>query len=171
MPIRRKRELSAAGMASPKQDVCRCEEVRHEDTSPAECWLGRCSPVGIKRTCSDIDPSSSHSRFPCKSYEESRRADSNRLPLLQLRVIGHALQGFAWGCKSRISKPVSFLGLAPCCTVLRSRWYQIGINIASTLRFTGSDQPTAGLRSKCRRLKTLMEDRYLRHPCFRFPIC
>jgi hypothetical protein len=40
----------------------------------------------------------------------------------------HALQGCAGGCNSRISKPVSFLRLAGCCTVLRSRWYQSGIN-------------------------------------------
>src|SRR5919112_3859991 len=58
---------------------------------------------------------------------KSRRADSNRLPLLQLRVITQALQGCARVCKYRISKPVSFLCLAQCCTVLRSRWYQIGI--------------------------------------------
>src|SRR5918998_5375899 len=62
--------------------------------------------------------------------KESRRADSNRLSLLQLRVIIHALQGFAQCCKYRISKPVSFLSLAPCCTALRSQWYQSGIRIA-----------------------------------------
>jgi hypothetical protein len=44
-----------------------------------------------------------------------------------LRVIGHALQGFAGGCKCRIPKPGSFLRLAFYCTVLRSRWYQSGI--------------------------------------------
>ena len=64
---------------------------------------------------------------------ESRRADSNRLPLLQLRVIGQGLQGlqgFAQACKSRIDKQVSYLCLALCCTVLRSRWCQSGINVA-----------------------------------------
>src|SRR5215217_8512228 len=61
---------------------------------------------------------------------ESRRADSNRLPLLQLRVITQALQGCAGGCKHRIFRGVSFPRLAACCTVLRSRWYQSGINIA-----------------------------------------
>jgi hypothetical protein len=60
--------------------------------------------------------------------KESRRADSNRLPLLQLRVIGHVLQGFAEACKSRINKRLSLLRVALCCTVLRSRWYQSGIN-------------------------------------------
>src|SRR5215208_2663574 len=64
---------------------------------------------------------------------KSRRADSNRLPLLQLRVITHALQGSARACGYRIPRPLSLLRFAACCTVLRSRWYQSGINIASTL--------------------------------------
>jgi hypothetical protein len=45
-----------------------------------------------------------------------------------LGVISQALQGFARACKTRISKPVSFLSLAACCTVLRSRWCQSGVN-------------------------------------------
>jgi len=45
-----------------------------------------------------------------------------------LRVIGHVLQGVAEACKSRISKPFSLLRFAACCTVLRSQWYQSGIN-------------------------------------------
>jgi hypothetical protein len=64
-------------------------------------------------------------RFTCKlALFESRRADSNRLPLLQLRVIGHVLQVCAGDCKCRISTRLSLLRFAPCCTVLRSRWYQ-----------------------------------------------
>ena len=35
--------------------------------------------------------------------------------------------GVAGVCKCRISKPISFLCLATCCTVLRSRWSQSGI--------------------------------------------
>jgi hypothetical protein len=38
------------------------------------------------------------------------------------------LQGVAQECKSRIYKPFSILRFAACCTVLRSRWYQSGIN-------------------------------------------
>ena len=38
------------------------------------------------------------------------------------------MQGFAQACKSPINRPLSFLCLALCCTVLRSRWYQSGIN-------------------------------------------
>ena len=54
--------------------------------------------------------------------ERTRTAD-----LISLRVIIQALQRFARGCNSRISKPFSLLRFAECCTILRSRWYQIGI--------------------------------------------
>jgi hypothetical protein len=47
------------------------------------------------------------------------------------RVIGHALQGLARGCKYRVSKRLSLLRAALSCTVLRSRWYQSGINISA----------------------------------------
>src|SRR5918994_3089974 len=65
-----------------------------------------------------------------------------------LRVCGHVLQGFARGCKSPISKGVSFLCLAQCCTVLRSRWYQSGI------RTSDSYSPTAGLMARPRDLRS-----------------
>ena len=48
-------------------------------------------------------------------------------PTCSLRVIIHALQGRARACKSRVFKPASFLCLALCCTVLRSRWCQSGV--------------------------------------------
>ena len=74
-------------MACPRKEVCRCEEVRHEDTYHAKCWLGCYSPVDIKRICSDIDPSTFHSRFPCKSYEEKRADERTRTAdLISLRV-------------------------------------------------------------------------------------
>jgi hypothetical protein len=44
-----------------------------------------------------------------------------------LRVVGQVLQGFAEGCKSPISKGITFLHIAACCTVLRSRWCQNGV--------------------------------------------
>jgi hypothetical protein len=71
---------------------------------------------------------------------ESRRADSNRLPLLQLRVIGQALQGYARDCKLRISKRLSLLRFARCCTVLRSRWYQSGIRSTCSTEFANSEK-------------------------------
>jgi hypothetical protein len=40
-----------------------------------------------------------------------------------------AVAGVCWGCNFRISKGGSFLYLAECCTVLRSRWYLSGIHI------------------------------------------
>jgi hypothetical protein len=49
--------------------------------------------------------------------------------LSSLRVIIQALQGFARFCDLPISKPVSLLYLALCCTVLRCRWCQSGVNI------------------------------------------
>jgi hypothetical protein len=45
-----------------------------------------------------------------------------------LRVITQAWQGCAGGCKCRMFRRFSLPELAPCCTVLRSRWYQSGIN-------------------------------------------
>ena len=76
--------------------------------------------------CRDLDLVQ---RFTCKSAQnrEPTSGLKNRLPLLQLRVISHVLQGFAGGCKSRISKRVYRVRFAGCCTVLRSRWYQSGI--------------------------------------------
>jgi hypothetical protein len=38
------------------------------------------------------------------------------------------LERFARACESPISKLATFLYLAACCTVLRSRWCQSGIN-------------------------------------------
>ena len=64
-----------------------------------------------------------------RADERTRTAD-----LISLRVIHQALQRFAQGCKSRIFRGVSFLRLARCCTVLRSRWYQSGIKRLPGLR-------------------------------------
>jgi hypothetical protein len=78
-----------------------------------------------------------------RADERTRTAD-----LLQLRVITQALQGFAQPCKSRISKPISFLSLAACCTVLRSRWYQSGIRTSDSYTLTaGPMARTPDLRS------------------------
>ena len=57
-----------------------------------------------------------------RAEERTRTAD-----LKPLRVIGRVLQGFAQTCNSRIDKPISFLCLALCCTVLRPRWCQSGV--------------------------------------------
>jgi hypothetical protein len=67
-----------------------------------------------------------------------------------LRVIHQALHGCAEACKHRISKRLSLLRVAACCTVLRSRWYQSGINV--TLHPRGSRAPT---KARARRTSAL----------------
>ena len=66
-----------------------------------------------------------------RAGERTRTAD-----LLQLRVIHQALQRVARGCKSRISKPISLLWFAECCTVLHSRWCQSGIRTSDNYSLT-----------------------------------
>jgi integrase len=46
-------------------------------------------------------------------------------------VIHQSLQEVAEICKPRIPKELSLLRVAARCTVLRSRWYQSGINSAN----------------------------------------
>src|SRR5918995_175575 len=68
--------------------------------------------------------------------------------LISLRVIVHALQGCAGGCKSCIFRGVSFLRLAAYCTVVRSRWYQGGIRMGDSYSLTvGSMARPRDLRS------------------------
>jgi hypothetical protein len=55
-----------------------------------------------------------------RADERTRTAD-----LLQLRVIGQPLQGFAESCRSRIFEGVSFLCLTACCA-------RGGIRVVST---------------------------------------
>jgi hypothetical protein len=63
------------------------------------------------------------------THADTTRADKQaQILIYSLRVIIHALQEFAQVCKSRISKGVSLPCHAPCCTVMRSRWCQIGVN-------------------------------------------
>src|SRR5215207_10792222 len=75
--------------------------------------------------CSDDILYSKYSAY----LSESKRADerTRTADLISIPVINEVLQGFARVCKSRISKGVSFLCLALCCTVLRSRWCQSGV--------------------------------------------
>jgi hypothetical protein len=119
----------------------------------------RAAPVATRT------PPKSTMRDSSKPIPGERRADSNRLPLLQLRVISQALQGFAQACKSRISRGFSFLLLAPCCTVLRSRWYQSGIKRLPVIRVKrcgkSVDDGSPVLLSFGRASSQL----YLLHPC------
>ena len=95
-----------------------------------ESWRHTCSArycqVAVNQPASD--PRTRRSSTFFLQIRKKREPTSGLEPLpCSLRVSGHALRGFARSCKSRISKRVSFLCLAPCCTVLRSRWYQSGI--------------------------------------------
>src|SRR4028118_7642 len=58
----------------------------------------------------------------CAFCRKNKEPTSGLEPLTcSLRVRQYALQGFAQPCKSRISKDISLLCNAVCCTVLRSR--------------------------------------------------
>src|SRR5215211_9550757 len=71
--------------------------------------------------------------WPSRFYgfcRQKRESTSGLEPLsCSLRVITQALQGCAGDCKRPIFRGVFFPCLAACCTVLRSRWYQSGINV------------------------------------------
>jgi hypothetical protein len=93
---------------------------------------------GIKIPLTLIHRARNPPRSPCKSSQK-REPTSGLEPLTcSLRVIIHALQGVAHSCESRISKPLSLLRFARCCTVLRSRWCQSGVNIVLCIRVTQS---------------------------------
>ena len=65
------------------------------------------------------------------NFSKNRKPTSGLEPLIcSLRVCGHMLQGLAEACNYRISRRLSLLRVAGCCTVLRSRWCQSGVNIA-----------------------------------------
>ena len=78
-----------------------------------------------------------HSTF-LRYLQVKRRADERTRTAYpcSLRVITQALQGFARGCKSPISKRLSSLRVAACCTVLRFRWYQSGIKTSDSYSLT-----------------------------------
>src|SRR5215208_4840927 len=78
-------------------------------------------PRGIDETF-HCTTNSAYLRGFGRTDEQTRTADP-----ISLRVIIHALQGFARACKSPISKGFSPLRLSMCCTVLRSRWCQSGV--------------------------------------------
>jgi hypothetical protein len=65
-----------------------------------------------------------HPNMLGRADERTRTAD-----LTSLRVIHQALQEFAGPCKTRSCRQLCLLWVAVCCTVLRSRWYQSGVNI------------------------------------------
>jgi hypothetical protein len=113
-----------------------------------------------------------------KPITESRRADSNRFPAHYELACGYPgayhhvpVRGLSkpksssWrrrpsycvpirtdpvAVRSRVSRLLALLRVAACCTVLRSRWYQSGINV--TLHPRGSRAPT---KARARRTSAL----------------
>src|SRR5918994_6837176 len=83
---------------------------------------GPTAPGWLRTTAFSASPVSPANERKTRADERTRTAD-----LFSLRVIGHALQGFAQPCKYRISKRPSFLRFALRCSVLRSRWCQRGV--------------------------------------------
>jgi hypothetical protein len=74
---------------------------------------------------------------------ESRRADSNRLPLLQLRVCGRAFLGVAGICKSPIGKGFIVLTIAGYCVRARVKLGSAGREYcASTILLRAPRSPS-----------------------------
>jgi hypothetical protein len=97
--------------------------------TPTREWRRRWTSLYCLRTADTPRRCSCRSSSLCGDLQGKRRADerTRTADLISLRVICRALQRFAHTCESRISKGVSLLRLALCCTVLRSHWYQSGI--------------------------------------------
>src|SRR5215203_1449290 len=113
-----------------------------------ECTNGQ--PAGYRRHCEQSNPKAvsryrsgvknnllhhrdfyTSSDFPA-NQEKKRANERNRTAYpCSLRVIGHVLRGLAEACKPRISRGFSLPCLAPCCPVLRSRWYQEAVYYAA----------------------------------------
>jgi hypothetical protein len=66
--------------------------------------------------------------FSCKSPHDTEPTSGLEPLTCSLRVINRVFHGLAGVCKTRISRRLSLLWLAPCCTALRSRWCQSGVN-------------------------------------------
>jgi hypothetical protein len=123
--------------------------TRHRGRPRVGHRLTGCSKVAVKRGSAALPHLTfylQNSTF-WRADERTRTADPS-----SLRVITQALQGCAGDCKCHIFRGVSFLRVAACCTVLRSRWYQSGIRTSDSYSATAG--PTARprvLRSHNRR--------------------
>src|SRR5215204_5440117 len=78
-------------------------------------------------------------------HKETRRADLRTADLL-ITSDHSGVAGVCRGLQCRISRRLSLLRVAACCTVLRSRWYQSGI------RTSDSDSLTSGPIARTRDL-------------------
>jgi hypothetical protein len=101
-------------------------ESTHHAAYETVGWL---SSTVVSNPCANDRHFLAHYVPPANRRKE-REPTSGLKPLTcSLRVISQVLQRFVQACKSRIDKPISFLCLALCCTVLCSRWYQSGIKL------------------------------------------
>ena len=67
--------------------------------------------------------------------DEKQSADEwTRTARLPITGDKQGVAGTVGVCRSPIPKPVSFICLAPCCTVFRSRWCQRGVSVAPPRR-------------------------------------
>jgi hypothetical protein len=86
-----------------------------------------------------------------RSISESRRAHSNHLPLLHLRVIIHAFQEFAEGCKCRETRKFrKYKGPS-----VPSRAYCCRVSSAYPAHCSGGSRVLWTLRSNCRAIQYL----------------
>src|SRR5215211_3053028 len=73
---------------------------------------------------------SDYLRSLCGNSLQNRGADERTRTADLLITSDHSgVAGGCGGCESRISRRFPLLRVAECCTVLRSRWYQSGVNI------------------------------------------
>ena len=91
-------------------------------------------------------------RLSCKCRKNERADERTRTADLLITSDHSGVAGVAGGCKCRIFRGVSFLWVAECCTVLRSRWYQSGIRTSDNYRLTAG--PVACSRSFYRSIPT-----------------
>ncbi len=111
------------GSGTPITAACVSIDPRFGRGLISSFWAVLCSYDSLRQTPS----TGGLNLYECRcerADERTRTAD-----LLQLRVISQVLQGVARACKCRMFRGVSLPCLAMCCTVLRSRWYQSGINV------------------------------------------
>jgi hypothetical protein len=104
-------------------------------------WVSYCCPTANPPT--SLPRSSLFSSY----LQGKRRADERTRTAYpcSLRVMHHASQGCARGCKSRTTyREVSLLCLAQRCTVLRSQWCRSGVNTAHV-----ASTPDRGSHATC----------------------
>jgi hypothetical protein len=86
-----------------------------------------CARGGVKRLPAYGHRICGHYVFPANPPKPRGHERTRTAVLSSSHVIIHVLQGFARTCKAGIFRRFSFLRLALCCTVVRSRWCQSSV--------------------------------------------